>query len=121
MCQAHPTKPPVDIGGFKDLIPKLRVQVGLNPATRDVEPLVVKPKAACSLLGCGLTRLYQLIAAGELDSFRDGRSRKIIVASIQRYIERQLARTALSSNLPKGSLAPNSIRSMQQRRPHEQT
>jgi len=43
------------------------------------------------MLNCGNTRLYELIGAGELDSFLDGRSRKITVESIQRYIERQLA------------------------------
>jgi hypothetical protein len=53
-------------------------------------PLVVKPKAAWKLLACSNTRGYELIAAGELDSFLDGRSRKITVASIHRYIQRRL-------------------------------
>jgi excisionase family DNA binding protein len=43
------------------------------------------------LLNCGRTRLYELLAAGELDSYIDGRARKIIVASIHRHIERGLA------------------------------
>ena len=43
------------------------------------------------LLNCGRTRVYELLAAGELDSFRDGRARKITIASIHRYIERRLA------------------------------
>jgi excisionase family DNA binding protein len=43
------------------------------------------------MLGIGNTRGYELIAAGELESYRDGRSRKITVASIKRYVERQLA------------------------------
>jgi excisionase family DNA binding protein len=53
-------------------------------------PLVVKPKVACRMLACGITRLYALIGARELDAFRDGRSRKITTASIHRYIEKQL-------------------------------
>ena len=53
-------------------------------------PLIVKPKEARRMLACGHTRLYQLIAAGELDSFLDGRARKITVDSIRRYIARQL-------------------------------
>jgi hypothetical protein len=57
----------------------------------EIEPLVVKPKVAWRMLGCGNTRGYELIAAGELESFTDGRSRKITVASIKRYIERRLA------------------------------
>jgi hypothetical protein len=32
-----------------------------------------------------------LLSAGELESFLDGRSRKIIVASIHRFIARRLA------------------------------
>jgi excisionase family DNA binding protein len=54
-------------------------------------PLVVKPRGACELLDCGVTRIYELIADGELESFLDGRSRKITVKSIERYIERRLA------------------------------
>jgi excisionase family DNA binding protein len=53
--------------------------------------LLVKPKAAWRMLGCSNTHGYELLAAGELDSFRDGRSRKITVESIRRYIARRLA------------------------------
>ena len=55
------------------------------------EPLVVKPKVAWKLLACSNTRGYELLSAGELESFLDGRSRKIIVASIHRFIARRLA------------------------------
>ena len=57
----------------------------------ELGPLVVKPKVAWKLLACSNTRGYELIAAGELDSFLDGRSRKITVDSIRRYIARRLA------------------------------
>jgi hypothetical protein len=53
--------------------------------------LVVKPKVAWKMLGCSNTRGYELIKAKELDSFRDGRSRKITVDSIRRYVARRLA------------------------------
>jgi len=53
--------------------------------------LLVKPKTAWRMLGCSNTHGYALLAAGELDSFRDGRSRKITVESIRRYIARHLA------------------------------
>jgi len=45
------------------------------------------------MLGCGNTRGYELLAAGELDSFRDGRSRMITVESIYRYVRRRLEET----------------------------
>jgi hypothetical protein len=54
-------------------------------------PLVVSPRRARHLLDVGNTRLYELLAASELDSFLDGRSRKITVESIHRYISRRLA------------------------------
>jgi hypothetical protein len=55
------------------------------------EPLVVSPARAKTMLDCGTTRLYELIANGELESFRDGKSRKITVASIKARVARMLA------------------------------
>ncbi len=60
-----------------------------RPAS-DLKPLVVKPRSACLLLDCGMTYLYDLINAGEIDSFKDGKSRKITTASIKAYIARRL-------------------------------
>jgi hypothetical protein len=57
--------------------------------TEASEALVVKPKAAWKMLACGNTRGYALLAAGELESFLDGRSRKITVESIRDYIARR--------------------------------
>jgi hypothetical protein len=56
------------------------------------EPLLVKPKTAWHILACGNTKGYELLAAGELESFLDGGSRKITMASIHRYIARCLER-----------------------------
>jgi hypothetical protein len=53
-------------------------------------PLVVKPKEARRMLACGNTRLYELLNAGELDSFLDGRARKITIGSIRAYIAKRL-------------------------------
>jgi hypothetical protein len=58
-----------------------------------ITPLIVKPKVAWKLLGCSNTRGYELLAAGELDSFLDGRSRKITVESIYRYVRQRLEDT----------------------------
>jgi len=62
-----------------------------RPDLADVEPLVVKPKVAWAMLGCSNTRGYELLAAGELESYKDGRSRKITVASIKAFVGRRLA------------------------------
>src|SRR5690348_8110811 len=40
-------------------------------------PLAVPPKRACLLLSIGMTRLYELLSSGELDSFHIGRARRI--------------------------------------------
>jgi hypothetical protein len=42
------------------------------------------------MIGCSHKRLYQLLAEKELDSFKDGRSRKITVESIKSYIAQKL-------------------------------
>ena len=67
----------------------------------DPAALVVKPKVAWKMLACSNTRGYELLSAGELESFLDGRSRKIIVASIHRYIARRLEaeKTAVATPL----------------------
>jgi excisionase family DNA binding protein len=56
----------------------------------NLSPLVVRPRQACAMLSAGLTRVYELMNCGELESFRDGGSRKITVASIKAYVERRL-------------------------------
>lgn len=64
-----------------------------NPT--DDQRIIVSPRRARYMLDCGITRLYRLLAAGELESFLDGRSRKITVTSIRRYVERRLDTTPL--------------------------
>ena len=60
-----------------------------------MEPIVVSPKGACHALSYGLTKIYDLINAGELEVFKDGRATRITTASIQGYVERRKAETKL--------------------------
>src|SRR6516225_9207993 len=46
---------------------------------------------ACQALGCKKTKLFDLIAAGEVDSYLDGTVRKITGASIVARRKRKLA------------------------------
>jgi excisionase family DNA binding protein len=62
-----------------------------NNAQGEIEPLVVKPREAWRLLGCSNTYGYELLAAGELESFKDGKNRKITMSSIKARIARLLA------------------------------
>jgi len=52
--------------------------------------LVVGPTRACKMLQVGREKLYKLIWAGEIASYREAGSRKIEVASIHAYIRRKL-------------------------------
>jgi hypothetical protein len=66
----------------------------------EMGPLVVKPKTAWKMLACSNTRGYELLNAGELESFLDGRSRKITVDSIHRYIARRIRPTEKNGTNP---------------------
>ena len=46
------------------------------------------------LLSIGNTHLYELISTGELDSYLEGRARRITVESIQRRVARLVAENA---------------------------
>jgi hypothetical protein len=74
-----------------------------NGNQQDNERLLVRPRRACHLLDCGTTRLYELLDNGELESFLDGRSRKITVESIRRYIAKRLAAGGKKNPMPQGS------------------
>lgn len=56
----------------------------------EIAPLVVSPRQAMQMLNCGKTRLFELIAAGELKSYLDGKSRKITFNSITARHHRKL-------------------------------
>ncbi|MEY9360928.1 excisionase family DNA binding protein [Bradyrhizobium yuanmingense] len=52
--------------------------------------LGVSPRKAAEILGCGRTRIYQLLKAGELLSYREGAARRILTSSIRDYVGRQI-------------------------------
>jgi hypothetical protein len=57
-------------------------------------PLVVSPADAMRMLGCARATLYALLKRGELQSYSEGTSRKIVVASIHALIQRRVAASA---------------------------
>jgi hypothetical protein len=62
----------------------------MNEITDD-KALVVGMAKAKALLDTGTDSLYDLIKTGELDSYLEGRRRKITMASIERLIQKRLA------------------------------
>ena len=62
-----------------------------------LEPLAVTPRQACTLLSIGNTRLYELIGTGQLDSYLEGRARRITMESIQRRVARLVVEAGAKS------------------------
>jgi hypothetical protein len=66
----------------------------------ELEPLAVSPRQARKLLSIGNTRLYQLMGAGELESYHDGRVRRITMRSIRRRVARLVAAAGATGHAP---------------------
>jgi excisionase family DNA binding protein len=58
-------------------------------------PLVASPNQAMRAIQVSRKKLYELINTGELESYTEGKSRRITVKSIGEYIERRLAAEAV--------------------------
>ena len=58
-------------------------------------PLVASPNQTMRAIQVSRKKLYELINTGELESYTEGKSRRITVKSINDYIERRLAAEAV--------------------------
>lgn len=58
-------------------------------------PLVASPNQAMRAIQVSRKKLYELINTGELESYTEGKSRRITVKSINDYIKRRLATEAV--------------------------
>ena len=54
-----------------------------------VEPICVRGNDAARMIGVGRTKLYELIADGEVDTVKLGKSTRVITASLHRLVMRQ--------------------------------
>ncbi len=54
-----------------------------------VEPICVKVNDAARMIGVGRTKLYELIASGEIEAIKLGKSTRITTASLYELIMRQ--------------------------------
>jgi excisionase family DNA binding protein len=57
-----------------------------------VEPICVKVNDAARMIGVGRTKLYELIASGEIEAIKLGKSTRITAASLHELIMRQRGR-----------------------------
>lgn len=54
-----------------------------------VEPICVKVNDAARMIGVGRTKLYELIASGEIEVVKLGKSTRITAASLHKMVMRQ--------------------------------
>ncbi|MCC6478320.1 MAG: helix-turn-helix domain-containing protein [Sphingomonadaceae bacterium] len=55
---------------------------------QSVEPICVRVNDAARMIGVGRTKLYELIACGELETIKIGKATRITTASLHRLVER---------------------------------
>jgi hypothetical protein len=63
-----------------------------QPAAKPPAPhqRITNVSGACAALDCSRNQLYELLNSAEIQSYLDGRSRKVVVASIDAYIARRV-------------------------------
>jgi len=59
-----------------------------------MEPIAIPPKDAFAAIGVGVTKGYELINSGELETFKIGRATRITTASVRAFVARQLQAAA---------------------------
>jgi excisionase family DNA binding protein len=67
----------------------LRVEA-ITPRLGEGRPIVASVNETMATLKIGREKIYQLLNSGELESYREGGSRKILWRSIEAYVERRL-------------------------------
>jgi hypothetical protein len=73
-----------------------------KPPVLELAPRAVSPKTAGDLIDQGLTKTNKLIRSGELVSYVEGGSRRVLVASIDEYIARRVIASKGKSSLRPG-------------------
>lgn len=67
----------------------------MQDSPHTIAPRLLRPRQAAQALGVGNTRLYELIATGELETVRLGpRATGIKLSSIEAFIDRHTVRKA---------------------------
>lgn len=61
-----------------------------------VEPLLVRVEEAARMLSLSRSTIYEMLDAGELPSVRRGTARRIPIAALRAWVDRQLSPTSRS-------------------------
>ncbi|MCS3726188.1 helix-turn-helix domain-containing protein [Bradyrhizobium betae] len=67
----------------------------------DGRAIVATPKETMTALRIGRAKFYELLNSGILESFLEGKSRKVLWRSIEAYVERRLGEEAHRRGNPK--------------------
>ena len=62
-----------------------------QPTPAKPEPLLVRVEEAARLLGLSRSTLYEMLAAGEIESVRRGSARRIPMATLHSWINQNLS------------------------------
>jgi excisionase family DNA binding protein len=54
-----------------------------------IEPLLLRVDEAAEALALSRTKVYELMASGELESVKVGRARRVLLASLRHFVARQ--------------------------------
>ena len=54
-----------------------------------VEPICVRVNDAARMIGVGRTKLYQLIATGELETVKIGKATRVTIANLRELVRRR--------------------------------
>jgi excisionase family DNA binding protein len=80
---------------LRDIWRQQDVQMSCAVSIAFEAPLVASPNQAMRAIQVSRKKLYELINTGELKSYKEGKSRRITIKSINDYIERRLAAEAV--------------------------
>jgi excisionase family DNA binding protein len=69
---------------------------------REPMPITVRVREACRLTGIGRSKLYELIAVGEIRIIKVGTITLIPVASLTKLLQREANRTTASLGVEEG-------------------
>lgn len=67
--------------------PPDELSIGSAVTDNQITPISVRVKTAMRLTGLSRSKLYELIASGEVESAKVGYSRLVIFASLQKFID----------------------------------
>ena len=64
-----------------------------DTTTNNREPLLLSPEQVATELSIGRTKVYDLICTGQLPSLKIGRSRRVPLTALRRFIEESIQRS----------------------------